>query len=54
MVDYLFWTGVEILKITAAWLGITYQELNVYFFIIFHPLLTLLFLLLWLNARRTD
>ena len=54
MVDYLFWTGVEILKITAAWLDITYQELNVCLLIVFHPLLTLLFLLLWLKARQAN
>ena len=37
MIDYIFWAGVEILKVSASWLGITYQQLNVYFFIIFHP-----------------
>ena len=52
MIDYIFWTGVKILKVSASSLGITYQELDVQFFIIFHPLLTLLFLLLWLRARR--
>ena len=54
MVDHIFWTGVDILKLSANWLGITYQELNVYFFIFFHPFTTLLFLTLWLRARRRN
>tara|TARA_B100000575_G_scaffold259065_1_gene231063 strand:- start:371 stop:544 length:174 start_codon:yes stop_codon:yes gene_type:complete len=37
MVNYIFWTGVEIFKVSASWLGITYQELNVYFFIYLQP-----------------
>ena len=51
MIDYIFWTGVEILKDLASILGITYQELNVYVFIFFHPAVTLALLLLWLSAE---
>ena len=51
MVDHIFWTGVEILKDLASILGITYQELNVYVFIFFHPSVTLALLLLWLRAE---
>ncbi len=41
---------MEILKFSEAWLGISYQELNVYLFIFLHPFLTLTFFLLWLRA----
>ena len=51
MIDHIFWTGVEILKDLASILGITYQELNVYVFIFFHPAVTLALLLLWLRAE---
>lgn len=51
MINYIFWTGVEILKDTAQLLGMTYQELNVYVFVIGHPIITLLFIFLWLKAR---
>ena len=51
MVDQIFWTGVGFLKDLSSVLGITYQELNVYFFIFFHPALTFVLLLLWLRAE---
>ena len=51
MVDYIFWTGVELLKTASAAMGITYQEINVYLFIILHPALTLFFFLLWFFER---
>ena len=52
MVDYIFWTGVELLKAAAELLGITYQEINVYLFIILNPALTIGFFLLWVFERR--
>ena len=51
MIDWIFWTGVEILKDCAAYLGMTYQEVNVWLFIVAHPMITLLFICLWLRAR---
>lgn len=51
MINYIFWQGVEILKDLAQLLGMTYQEINVYIFIFAHPLITLLFIFLWLKAR---
>ena len=51
MIDYIFWTGVEILEDLASILGITYQELNVYVFIFSHPAVTLALILLWLRAE---
>lgn len=51
MIDWVFWTGVEILKHMAAYSGMTYQEVNVWLFIVAHPLITVLFVFLWLKAR---
>lgn len=51
MIDYIFWTGVELLKLIASHTGTTYQEVNVWLFVVAHPLLTLAFLLLWLRAK---
>ena len=52
MVDYIFWTGVELLKAAADVMGMTYQEINVYLFIILHPALTIGFFLFWVFERR--
>ena len=51
MVDYIFWTGVEFLKAAGELMGITYQEINVYLFVILHPALTIIFFLLWVFER---
>lgn len=40
--DTIFWICVEILKVAANALGISYQALNVWLFVIIHPLITLL------------
>ena len=55
MVDYIFWTGVELLKAAADVMGMTYQEINVYLFIILHPALTIVFFSLWIfeKCRRS-
>ena len=52
MVDYIFWTGVELLKAAAELAGMSYQEINVYLFVVLHPLITLVFFLLWLVERQ--
>ena len=52
MVDYIFWMGVKLLKVAADIMGMTYQEINVYLFIILHPALTIFFFLLWVFERR--
>ena len=51
MIDWIFWTGVELLKQAALMTGTTYQEINVWLFIVIHPLITVLFIFLWLKAR---
>lgn len=51
MIDYIFWLCVELLKDCAAYIGITYQEINVWLFVVIHPLITLLFFVLWLRTK---
>ena len=52
MVDYIFWTGVELLKVAAKLLGMTYIEIHVYLFIVLHPLTTLVLCSLLLVERQ--
>jgi hypothetical protein len=35
--DTIFWICVEIMRVSASILGITYQQLNVILFVILHP-----------------
>jgi hypothetical protein len=51
MIDWIFWTGVEILKQMASYTGMTYQEVNVWLFIVIHPAITVLLFLLLLRNR---
>jgi uncharacterized membrane protein YjdF len=51
MIDWIFWTGVELLKQIAAYTGMTYQEVNVWLFIVIHPAITAVLLLLLLRRR---
>jgi hypothetical protein len=37
---------VHILKVSADFCGMTYQEINIWLFVIIHPLLTLILLIL--------
>lgn len=51
--DKLFWACVKILEIWSERLGISYEELNIWLFVVLHPLLTLtLIILLFLSLRR--
>ena len=45
----VFWHCVELISITAAFLGLSYEELNVLLFVIAQPsiILCLLILLIW-------
>jgi len=42
--DTIFWICVEIMKVGASILGITYQQLNVILFVFLHPAITLFFI----------
>lgn len=37
MMDRVFWHCVDILNIVASWLGVTYEELNIWVFIVIQP-----------------
>ncbi|MEI6853228.1 MAG: hypothetical protein WCL06_10310 [Bacteroidota bacterium] len=39
---------VHILKVSADFCGMTYQEINVWLFVIIHPVVTLVLFILWL------
>lgn len=50
----LFNLYVELLHILKVPFGMTYQEINIWIFIIIHPLLTLLFFTFWIQARAKN
>ncbi|MEE2698156.1 MAG: hypothetical protein VX923_00495 [Pseudomonadota bacterium] len=41
-----YWWCVQMLVDISKWMGITYEELNVWVFVIIHPLITII-LILW-------
>lgn len=49
MMDRLFWHCVDILNVVASWLGVTYEELNIWVFIVFQPaiIIALTLALIW-------
>ena len=51
MIDWIFWTGVEVLKQIANYTGMSYQEVNVWLFIVIHPTITALLFVLLLRNR---
>ena len=50
-VRWYFWWCVELLRDISGWMGITYEELNVWVFVVMHPLVTL-FLFVWVVRLR--
>ena len=50
MMKSVFWYCVDILNAVSSWLGITYEELNIWIFVVVHPALTIfLLILLWVQ-----
>lgn len=47
----LFQWCVFVLRVSAEFLGITYEELNIYIFVILHPVITIFFICLWWKER---
>lgn len=48
----IFWMCVDALNAWAEWQGWTYEELNIWIFIVIHPLLTVfLFFMVWFQKR---
>gem|GEM_PF-2397441 len=50
----LFNLCVELLHILKVPFGMTYQEINIWIFVIIHPLLTLMFFTLWVHVRAKN
>jgi len=50
----LFYWCVELLRIVAPYLGMTYEEINIWLFVVIHPAITLLLLWMWYNERRNS
>ena len=48
---YFSWC-VHLLQDMSAWMGISYQELNVWVFVVIHPLITLLLAYWIIRLRR--
>ena len=53
-IDITFNWCVKLLYDLAAYIGISYEEINIYLFIIIHPLITLMFFSLWIYERRNQ
>lgn len=51
MNDVFNWC-VWLLEVTAPMVGMTYQEINIWLFVIIQPALIVLFFVLWLQARK--
>ncbi|HNW90124.1 MAG TPA: hypothetical protein PKN48_10710 [Bacteroidales bacterium] len=49
MMNQFFDLCVWLLQVSANFLGISYQAINIWLFVIIHPLITLLFLLLFVR-----
>ena len=47
----LFWACVLLLKWASIKIGMTYEELNIWLFVVIHPIITMTFFVLWLRSR---
>ena len=54
MMDRVFWYCVDILNVVASWLGVTYEELNIWIFIVIQPaiIVVLTLALVWQQWRH--
>ena len=50
-VKLYFWWCVRLLQEISKWMGISYEELNVWVFVIIHPLITVI-LIVWVFRLR--
>lgn len=51
MIDILFQWCVAVLYDTSAYLGCSYEEINIYLFIVIHPLITLYFIYKYVKLK---
>jgi hypothetical protein len=56
MMDRVFWHCVDILNVVASWLGVTYEELNIWVFIVIQPaiIVALTVTLVWQQWRQKN
>ena len=56
MMGRVFWHCVDILNIIASWLGISYEELNIWVFVVIQPaiIFALIMILLWQQWRHKN
>ena len=56
VISTVFHSCVDLLERLAVWMGISYEEINILIFVLFHPLLTASLLgisiLQWLKLRE--
>ena len=47
----LFYACVLLLQWSAIKLGMTYEELNIWVFVVIHPIITMTFFIMWLRLK---
>ena len=52
LIDDLFVACVRFLEWGAPKVGMTYNEINIWLFVVVHPVITLTFVMLWHRGRR--
>ena len=54
--DRVFWHCVDILNVVASWVGVTYEELNIWVFIVIQPaiIVALTATLVWQQWRHKN
>jgi hypothetical protein len=50
----LFWICVDFLEDASKFLGITYEELNIWVFIVIHPAITFVLFTLWRREKEKN
>ena len=49
-----FYFCVELLRTVAPYLNMTYEEINIWLFVVIHPAITVLLCWMWYNERRSN
>ena len=51
MIDIIFYWCVDMLHNMSSYLGCTYEAINIYLFIILHPIITLYFIYKYIKLK---
>ena len=51
--NYLFYRCVEFMHDLASFTGLTYEEVNIWLFVIIHPIITLLLIIYIIKLKLT-